>query len=368
MSGRSTAAPDGPLLMALAPLDPLVWTRRRRARLPFPLDEPECRLFAMGRHALWHGVRALGLEAGDEVLVPAYHHGSEVEALRQAGLRCRFYDIDAALAPDADQLAALLGERTRALHLIHYLGFPQDAHRWRRWCDAHGLLLIEDAAQAWLSRVDGHPAGAFGDVAIYCLYKTYGLPDGGALLCRGAPVQPQGRGDRAAIRLGMEHGAWIASRSAPLGQLLSGLRPGRPYDRQADHALGRPRPASLATCRALPRVADPATAEARRSRYGFLLERLGDAVHPAFAALPPGASPFVFPVSDDDKAGLLGALRARGIRALDLWAAPHPALRAERFPQAAALRRTLVGLPVHQELRRRDLDRIVVAVQTARAG
>jgi dTDP-4-amino-4,6-dideoxygalactose transaminase len=65
------------------------------------------------------------------VLVPAYHHGSEIEALLQAGLRIRYYEVDRALEPDAAALESLLGPDVRALYLIHYLGFPQDAPRWR---------------------------------------------------------------------------------------------------------------------------------------------------------------------------------------------------------------------------------------------
>ncbi len=138
------------------PLD--VYRRARTTRLPFPLDQPACRVFAKGRHGLWHGVQSIGLQPGDKVLVPAYHHGSEIEALVQAGLDLRFYDTGNDLAPDPEVLDALLAPGVRALHLCHYLGFPQSA-QWRSWCDQRGLLLIDDAAQAWLSTQDARPTG-----------------------------------------------------------------------------------------------------------------------------------------------------------------------------------------------------------------
>src|SRR5215210_1380680 len=59
------------------PLPPDVYVRRPSTELPFPLATDACSLFARGRHALWQGIRALGLGEGDEVLVPAYHCGSE---------------------------------------------------------------------------------------------------------------------------------------------------------------------------------------------------------------------------------------------------------------------------------------------------
>ena len=180
--------------------------RRPLRRLPFPLEEPTCRVVAWARHGVWHGVRALGLQAGDAVLVPAWHHGSEVEALRQAGLDCRFYDSGPSLEPDPAEIDALVDSDVRALYLTHSLGFPRDARRWRAWCDARGLLLIEDAAQAWLATRDGHPAGSLGDLAVFCLYKTFGLAEGAALVSASPPA-PVGLDPRLGMApLARQHG------------------------------------------------------------------------------------------------------------------------------------------------------------------
>jgi dTDP-4-amino-4,6-dideoxygalactose transaminase len=353
------------VLMALAPLAPHAWLGRRRGSLPFPLGEDGAGLFARGRHGLRAGLDALGIGPGAEILAPAYHHGSEIEALLRAGTRCAFYEAGPRLEPDVAELERLITPRTRALHLVHHLGFPQDAAAWRRWCDARGLALIEDAAQAWLARAGGRPAGAFGDMAIFSLYKTFGLPDGGAVYCPAAAVSPFGRGDRAALRLGMEHAAWVAGRSRTVGAAVSRVRPRRPYDPAADFALGSPRPASRATRLALRHVVDPGAVEHRRRNYERLLDRVGDLVPPPFDALGAGACPFVLPAQVRDKARFLRRTRAAGVRALDLWSIPHPALPQQRFPRASALRATLVGLPVHQELRLRDVDRIAAVARDA---
>jgi dTDP-4-amino-4,6-dideoxygalactose transaminase len=353
-----------PVLVAMPPLSPGVWARRRRAALPFPLEEPGCRLFARARQGLVHGIRALGMGAGDEVLAPAYHHGSEIEALECAGLTCRFYDVGARLEPDEAALEALLGARTRGLQIVHYLGFPQDADRWRRWCDARGLHLIEDAAHAWLSSIDGRPAGSFGDLSIFCLYKTVGVPDGGALLCRRPAPGPGGRPAVAPFRLALEHALWLVTRSRSLSRLATALHSNRAYDPAADFAIGEPRPASLATRLALPRAADPSVAVRRRANYERLAAGLpAGLVPPAFLAVPPAACPFVLPVGVRDKPRLLADLRRAGIRALDLWSVPHPSLPDVGFPRSAALRRHIVGLPVHQELTARDVDRIAATVR-----
>jgi dTDP-4-amino-4,6-dideoxygalactose transaminase len=321
-------------------------------------------LFERARHGLWHGLRALGLGDDDEVLVPAYHHGSEIEALVRAGLTCRFYEASEGLAPDERELEALLGPRTRALHLIHYLGFPQEATRWRAWCEERGLFLIEDAAQAWLGSLEGRPLGSFGDIAIFCLYKTFGVPDGGALLCSSPPPAPADGLSPAGIgRLVLRHVAWCLERSPVLAELVSQLERSAPYSPRQDFALGDPNsPPSEATLRLLGRV-DPSAAARRRANYRVLLDELGDLVPSPFATLPDGASPFAFPLAVDDKQTLLARLASHGVRGLNLWSVPHPALPAARFPRAAALRARVVGLPVHQELRPADLVRIARAVR-----
>lgn len=354
---------DG-LLEAWPPLPPGAWLRRPAAQLPYPLEEPSCTLYSRARHGLFLGLKALGLEPGGEVLMPAYHHGSEVEATIRAGLSCAFYEGNERLEPDPKELERLVGPRTRALHLTHYLGFPQDADRWRAWCDERELLLVEDAAQAWLAQDATGPVGRVGDLVVFCLYKTFGIPDGGALVLRGAEAPAAKKGGAGLGGLARRHAAWLAGRSAPVAGALARRR-GEPaaYVAEEDFALGVPAQPNALGLKLLPRLVGQDGAAARRLAYRRLLSELGDLVPAPFAECPDGASPFVFPVEVDDKQALLATLAARRISALDLWSVPHPALNAERFPAAARRRERTLGLPVHQELRASDLDRVAAALR-----
>jgi dTDP-4-amino-4,6-dideoxygalactose transaminase len=334
----------------------------RRSRLPFPLAEPGCRLYAWARHGLYAGVRAIGLTDGDEVLVPAYHHGSEIEALGRAGLGLRFYAGGPNLEPDEGELDHLLTPRVRALHLIHYLGFPQDAARWRQWCETRNLLLIEDAAQSWLATRDGQPVGSFGALAIFSLYKAFGLPDGGAAVATRRPARPDTAAEVGLIRSARRHGAWLMGRSHRLAALGGRLTGQRPYDADADFAFGRSRPPALATRALLPLVVDVEAPARRRANYAQLLKGLGDLVPAPFGALPIGASPFAFAIAVANRDQVRDGLRAANIRPVELWSVPHPALPAERFPDAAARRATTLLLPVHQALRADDLERMIALV------
>ncbi|MGH2763801.1 MAG: GNAT family N-acetyltransferase, partial [Thermoleophilaceae bacterium] len=352
-----------PLLNVWPPLPPDVWLWRPAARALFPLDEDGHGVFAFGRQALWYGLEAVGLGDGDEVLVPAYNHGSEVEALVRAGLRARFHRGGETLEPDPRELDRLLSPGTRALYLIHYNGFPQDSVRWRHWCDERGLLLLEDAAQSWLAQRAGAPVGALADVAIYCAYKTYGLPEGALLFTHGRVREPSENPGRGLPALARRHGLWLAQRSRAFTSLAASVTRGREYSAERDFALREldSRPWST-VAGLLPRLVAQDAAAARRANYRTLLRELAALVPEPFRELPDGASPFCFPVRAERKPELLGRLAERSIKALDLWSATHPAIPASDHPDAAERRATTVGLPVHQELGVGDLDRIVDAV------
>src|SRR5690606_11554187 len=92
--------------------------------LPFPFGDRRTHYFYLGRGAVHRAVELLGL-VGEEVLVPAYHHGVEVAALVHAGAKLRFYGVKRDFTVDMKSLTDQLTEQTRALYVIHYAGFPQ---------------------------------------------------------------------------------------------------------------------------------------------------------------------------------------------------------------------------------------------------
>jgi dTDP-4-amino-4,6-dideoxygalactose transaminase len=309
------------------------------------------------------------MRKGDLVLVPAFHHGSEIEALERAGMICRFYEVDEDLQPAEERLEELLTPEVRALYLIHYFGIPQRVDRWRAWCDTHGLLLFEDAAMAFLSTWEGSPVGSFGHLAIFCLYKTFALPDGGAVVCPTAEVpHPRQGGSLGLAQALTRNGSWLAQRSRVLSTahgMIGGDRgsaPGQDFD------LGdADTPASRLTTALIPRLADAHAAARRRSNYRILLEELGDRVQPMFPAIPEGASPiaFLFRLAPEQQQRMRGTLVDRGVRAANFWLVPHPSVPDEGFDRSRSLRSSIVGLPVHQELRADDLEHIISSVRIA---
>jgi CelD/BcsL family acetyltransferase involved in cellulose biosynthesis len=232
-------------------------------------------------------------------------------------------------------------------------------------------LLIEDVAQSWLATIDGRPLGSFGDLAIFCLYKSIGLPDGAALVSTAAPEGPAPRrklGIGAAVNL---HRAWLSCRSRRFAALLS------PGARRGCRAPTEPMTAtdtglfalehdgvtpSRASRFLLPRLADPGVAVRRRTNYELLLDEFSERVPLPFRTLPAGASPLAFPLETDAVEEVRERLDRAGIEGAPFWTQLHPAFPAGRFPGAVGWRKRFVALPVHQELRPGDVERIAKAV------
>lgn len=141
---------------------------------------------ASGTGALHLALRAAGIGTGDEVVVPAMTFFATASAVIQAGATPVLADVDirtGLLDPVAAEAA--IGPRTRALIAVHLYGQPVDADRFRSLADRHGLLFVEDAAQAIGAAWEGRPVGSLGDVAAFSFYpgkNLGGLGDGGAVV------------------------------------------------------------------------------------------------------------------------------------------------------------------------------------------
>jgi len=352
--------------------------RRERAGSVFPFSAPRGRWYFLGRNALWHGLRSLRFDEGDEVLVPAYNSGAEVDAIVAAGLSPRFFRVGIDLMPDVHDMQSRISQRTRALLAIHYFGFPQPLTELTAFCTRNGLLLVEDCAPALFSR-DGHvPLGTTGVFSVFSPHKTLPLPHGGFLVINGPKIDPpaepeepppsygiellprrllQGvemrypelmRWARRTFRLQM--GAW----NGPNGSS------GATYDESFDPATADMGASTVVQELAL--RSNPAfVVQARRRNYrrlGSLLPRDGQ----LSPDLPVGVCPLFFPFFVADRAAAVRSLKAKGIELFPYWSTPHPAIPAGAFPEAEHLRAHLLALPVYQGLSREDVEYLAGAV------
>jgi dTDP-4-amino-4,6-dideoxygalactose transaminase len=152
----------------------------------------ECVGVANGTDSLEMILRGLGIGTGDDVLVPANTFVATAEAVVNVGARPVFMDVDAkSLLVTSDIVDQARTANTKAVIVVHLFGSMPDMDAIRKVTDAHGLLLVEDAAQAHGATWNGRPAGSFGVAASFSFYpgKNLGaLGDGGAVVTSSLPM------------------------------------------------------------------------------------------------------------------------------------------------------------------------------------
>jgi dTDP-4-amino-4,6-dideoxygalactose transaminase len=349
-------------------LSPVHFLKPRTAdRLPAPLRAADTIYFYRARNAIYHLVRALGLEPGESVLVPDYHSGNEVAAILAAGATVRYYPIRRNLEPDLDVLERLSRSNVRALLVIHFFGWPQPLTELLALCRERGMILIEDCALALLSEHEGRPLGTFGDYAIYCLYKTLPVPNGAALVqnqralecLRGLRLTPCGTASVAgrSAELFLERlrarangvGNSLVRAKRAVGRALSAWGVARVPVGDIGFELAHANVAMSPLCGELLKRFDYGSIRQRRRQNAALMrERLPDSLALLKEPMAEGVCPLFFPIVVAEKQAAAEALRRRGIGAIECWNLEYP--RAVTGSDARFLRQHVLELPIHQDI------------------
>jgi dTDP-4-amino-4,6-dideoxygalactose transaminase len=141
-----------------------------------------------GTDALVLALRALGIGPGDEVITASFSFFATAEAISAVGATPVFVDVEeSTYLIDPDRIEAAITPATRALIPVHLFGRPVDMERIGAIAAAHGLLVIEDCAQATGAHWNGRPVGSWGDAGCFSFFPTKNLGaagDGGAVTVR----------------------------------------------------------------------------------------------------------------------------------------------------------------------------------------
>lgn len=358
---------------------------RRRSALagqPFPFTSRPLAFYYRERNALYHLFRALRRDEADWALVPDYHHGNEVKAIRAAGFGVRFYPIGRDLTANLDALAELCKERPRVLLLIHYLGWGQPLDEILALCRRLEIVTVEDCALSLLSENEGVALGARADHALFCLYKTLPVPNGGLLVHNGhdggtevAPASGScGLTSLTARTLDLAIDG-VRGRNEHIGGAIAALKAkvGRALTRSAIHRWpvgddgfdqsGVHLRMSRLSQHLLDRFDYSDIRARRRENFASLRSLLAGEVTPVRDDLPPGVCPLFFPLLVPDKRAAACALWARGIGAVEFWNTGDPAAVGARHADVRFLREHVLELPVHQDLRPAQLEYMASTVR-----
>jgi len=157
------------------------------------LGAQHCVGVANGTDALTIALKALGVQPGDEVVMPSFTFYATAEAAVNAGAVPVFCDIDpSTYCVTAETVERAITPRTKAIVVVHLFGNVAPVEELRRF----GLPILEDAAQAAGASLDGRMAGALGDAATFSFFPSKNLfcmGDGGAITTNAPDVAARAR-------------------------------------------------------------------------------------------------------------------------------------------------------------------------------
>ena len=309
-----------------------------------------------GTAALHLLMLAHGIHEGDEVITSPFTFVASANVALFVGARPVFVDIESeTYCLDPAKVEAAITPRTRAIMPVDLYGQAAAIAELRDIADRHGILLIEDAAQAHGAEIDGVKAGAFGVSAAFSFYPTKNITtaEGGMV------TSPDGE-IAARVRLLREHGAPERYRHTVLGynfrltDLAAAI--GRAQLRKLDRfneARRRNAAAISAGLRGLDGIVLPVERQGYRHvyhQYTILVEKNRGGVQKRLRELGVGtAVHYPVPVH-------------RQPLYLDLG------YGSVSMPVAERVAEQVLSLPVHPGLKDADVTRIVAAVREAVAG
>jgi dTDP-4-amino-4,6-dideoxygalactose transaminase len=306
------------------------------------------------------------LEPGDEVIMPSFTFVSTASAVVLRGAVPVFVDIRPdTLNLDERQIEAAITPRTRAIIAVHYAGVCCEMDAIVAIARRHGLLVIEDAAHAYLSSYRGRPAGALGDMGAISFHETKNVicGEGGAFTCSrpDLAVRAETVRDKGTERARFMRGEIDKYRWVDLGSSYT------------------PAEVVTAVLYAQLEFADAIT-----------LTRLGvwDRYHERFAdaekrgrlrrpIVPPecGHNGHIYYLLLEDEARrdkALQALKAEGIGAAFHYVPLHSSPAGERYGRIGGAMQTtdqtaarLLRLPIHAQVTQSDVERVAAIVEAA---
>lgn len=329
----------------------------------------ECIAVSSATAGLHLALEALGLQPGDEVIVPTHTFTATAEVVRYLGADPVFVDVDpGSYCIDPALVRSAITPRTRIIMPVHYSGFPCDMHALCGIARTHGLQIVEDAAHAFPTHVDGALVGQLDTAAtVFSFYanKTIATGEGGMLVTRRPDLARRAK----IMRLhGIDRDAFNRFSSKAPAWFYEVVAPGFKYN--------------------LPDIAAALGLQQLRKIDRFLVRRqqLAARYDQGLQGLPLRAAPRpdgpgsshawhlyvvqLLPSARLDRDELIQGLFDRGIGCsvhyIPLHRQPYwrdrYGLREEHFPVSEALYKNCVSLPLYTRMSDGDQDRVLDAL------
>lgn len=168
-------------------------------------------LTSSGTSALTTAMAALGLGAGDEIIMPTFTFVASFESVFSVGAIPVLVDVDDTLTLDPKAVEAAITPRTKCVMPVHMCGAMADLDALKAICDKHNLILLEDACQSFGATYKGKAVGSIGHAGTFSFdfVKTITCAEGGAVITndKDVYVKSDGYTDHGHDHLGVDRGA-----------------------------------------------------------------------------------------------------------------------------------------------------------------
>ncbi len=175
------------------------------------LDVKYTQLTSSGTTALSTAMAALGIGAGDEIIMPTFTFVASFESVFSVGATPVLVDVDDTLTLDPKAVEAAITPQTKAVMPVHMCGSMADLDALKAICDKHQLILLEDACQSFGGSYKGKALGTIGHAGTFSFdfVKTITCAEGGAIVTNDQDVyvKSDAYADHGHDHLGVDSGA-----------------------------------------------------------------------------------------------------------------------------------------------------------------
>ncbi len=307
-----------------------------------------------GTAALHLGLLAMGIRAGDEVIVPAFSYPASANSVELTGAKVVFVDSEfGGFNIDTGAIENKITSRTRAIMVVHNFGWPMDINKIQSIAARHDLPIIEDAACALGSSVGGSRCGNFGRLAGFSFHPRKILTTGEG----GVVVTDDSR---------------ISERIKELRNHGQQYNPGPDFRAPGFNYRMTEFQAALGVSQ-MKRF--NAVLRARITAGKYYNENLGDSriISPPE---PQGTckvnyQTYIGSVSDGHRDSLIKYLGENGIEAgIGTYSIPHTSYYAEKYkidetqyPQSLKAYRNLISLPLYEGITEKEQDKVIAVIK-----
>lgn len=161
-----------------------LFTKKCHAHFEEKYGFSKCLLTTSCTDALEMAAILIGIEPGDEIILPSYTFVSTANAFRLRGAKLRFVDSREDFPGiDEEAIEPLINRRTKAIVVVHYAGIATDMKKIMNLAEKYGLWVVEDAAQAIDSfyikdNGDKKPLGGIGHLGAFSFHETKNIISG----------------------------------------------------------------------------------------------------------------------------------------------------------------------------------------------